>query len=186
MKHFYEFENFRVETEKRLLWKNDEAIRLKPKTFEMLLFLLENRHKVITKDKIIGEIWSGTAVSDDSLTQQISQIRKILEDKKHRFIATVPGVGYEFIADVREIVTQDGDYSAVAKENSKISNRAVVQTDGLKFYSESADKNTINPAQAELPKTFPGKIKQTDWRIWAAVFAAFSLIGILTVFFWQR
>lgn len=123
MNHFYEFATFRVDTEKRLLWKDGQAIRLKPKAFDTFLFLLENRHKIVTKDEIISAVWDGTAVSDDSLTQQISQLRKVLDDKEHLFIATVPGIGYEFVAEVRQInPPAENDLSAVEISKTEVTN----------------------------------------------------------------
>ena len=69
------------------------------------MVLIEHQNQIITKDDLISEIWNGRAVSDDSLTQQISRLRKILDDKlqNHQFIVTIPGTGYKFVAHVYEV-----------------------------------------------------------------------------------
>lgn len=102
MNNFYEFQSFRVDEEKRLLWKGEEIVSIKPKTFDTLLALIKNKNEIISKDRLIEEIWQGAAVSDDSLTQQISQLRRLLGDsaEEHKFIITIPGVGYKFVAEV--------------------------------------------------------------------------------------
>lgn len=111
MKVFYEFESFRIDEEKRLLWKYGETVAIKPKTFDTLLVLIKHNREVISKDDLINEIWNGSAVSDDSLTQQISLLRKLLDDSadEHKYIVTVPGIGYKFVADVRESATGNGN-----------------------------------------------------------------------------
>jgi TolB-like protein/DNA-binding winged helix-turn-helix (wHTH) protein/Tfp pilus assembly protein PilF len=183
MKRFYEFGNFRVEIDKRLLWKDDKAIRLKPKTFNTLLFLLKNRHKVVTKNEIIGEIWNGTAVSDDSLTQQISQIRKILDDKEHRFITTVPGVGYEFLADVRETTSTD-DRGVV--NNERDGNLSAEQTQTGDSSIPVGNAESPEPTEPKQPKTFHDHPKRINWRIWATAFMSFAAIGTIAVYIWQQ
>lgn len=172
MKRFYEFENFRVELEKRLLWKKDRAVRLKPKTFDVLLYLIENRHKVVTKNEIIHEIWNGTAVSDDSLTQQISQLRKTLGDKEHQLIATVPGVGYEFAVDVRE-VNLTGDNDLFRGEQTEV-------------LSPTAQFRTEKPNLSGEEKFEESNAKQNNWRVLAVASLLLAFTGATAVYFWQR
>ncbi len=104
--NIYEFDNFRVDAAKRLLLKDDdEPIALMPKAFDTLLYLVQNHGKVIEKDELMREIWTDTIVEENNLTQNISVLRRIFGEKpgENRFIATVPGKGYKFVADVREI-----------------------------------------------------------------------------------
>lgn len=186
MNHFYEFAAFRVEMEKRLLWKDGKAIRLKPKTFDTLVFLLENRNKVVTKDEMVGEVWNGMAVSDDSLTQQISQLRKILDDGEHQLIATVSGIGYEFAAEVREVKPSANNDLLVADSNGNLSAAEKAKLDESKTASEiyiqnfKADEKT----DAHHPKSFLNKFNRADWRVWTVIFAI-VFIGVSAVFLWR-
>src|SRR5258706_9661040 len=102
----YEFDSFRIDAGKRLLWNGGgEPIPLTPKVFDTLFYLVENGGKVIEKDELMSAIWPDTVVEENNLNKNISALRQILGEKRseHRFIATVPGRGYKFVADVRVI-----------------------------------------------------------------------------------
>ncbi len=102
----YEFEEFRLCAVKRLLLRDDnEIIPLTPKIFDTLLYLVQNNGKVIEKDELMREIWMDTIVEENNLNKNISVLRGVLGEKpgEHRFIVTVPGHGYKFVAEVREI-----------------------------------------------------------------------------------
>src|SRR5271155_1304542 len=93
----------------------DSAIRpLDPKSFRLLLFLIENPGRVLTKEEIMGVVWPDAFVSDNSLARAPAQMRKALDDdsKSPKYIETVPSVGYRFIAKLKE----RQDQSAVASE----------------------------------------------------------------------
>ena len=100
----YEFGPFSADPLKRLLFRNGEPVPLPPKVFETLLVLVENRHRVLTKDELLSRVWSDTIVEEGGLTKNISLLRKVLGEKPstHRYIVTVPSRGYRFVADVRE------------------------------------------------------------------------------------
>ncbi|MBA3352718.1 MAG: winged helix-turn-helix domain-containing protein [Blastocatellia bacterium] len=68
----------------------------------MLVFLVQNGGRVISKDEILSDIWKDQFVEESNLAVQISALRKVLGDQttKSRFLATIPGKGYQFIADV--------------------------------------------------------------------------------------
>jgi serine/threonine-protein kinase len=105
----YEFDSFRIDAGKRLLWNGGgEPIPLTPKVFDTLFYLVENAGKVIEKDELMSAIWPDTVVEENNLNKNISALRQILGEKRseHRFIATVPGTGYKFVADVRTIAAE--------------------------------------------------------------------------------
>ena len=82
-----------------------------PKAFDILLYLVSNSQQVIEKDEIMGAVWPDTAVEENNLTQNISSIRKVLGERhgQNRFIATIPGKGYKFVADVA-ILSNDAEH----------------------------------------------------------------------------
>ena len=185
---FYEFAQFRIDPEKRLLWKQDNLVDIKPKTFDTLLVLIENRNKVVTKNELVERVWNGTAVSDDSLTQQISLLRRILGDKpkEHQFIATISGVGYSFVADVHEIDSfannsHDGFPAADILPADETQNPEEINETSD---SPAAHNQISGEIERKAPKSFFGKFIQNNWRVWAAIFLV-ALIGF-SVFFWQR
>src|SRR5579884_593400 len=77
---------------------------LRPKTFRLLLYLLEHRDRLVPKEELIQELWPDTAVSDGALAQCIADLRRTLEEdsRNPRFIRTAPRLGYQFIAPVTE------------------------------------------------------------------------------------
>lgn len=102
----YEFEGFRLDPFKRLLSKaDDEIVPLMPKAFDTLLHLVRHAGEVVEKDALMGAVWADTIVEENNLNQNISVLRKVLGDRRgrHRFIVTVPGRGYKFVAGVRRM-----------------------------------------------------------------------------------
>jgi len=102
----YEFGPFQADRLKRQLIREGRSIPITTKAFETLLILVAHSGEVVTKTELIDAIWSDTTVEENNLTQQISAIRKALGERpsEHKFIVTIPGRGYTFIAPVREIV----------------------------------------------------------------------------------
>src|SRR6266446_204034 len=101
----YKFDAFCVDSGKRLLLRDDEIIALTPKVFETLLYLVNHNGKVLEKDELMSAIWPDSIVEENNLNKNISVLRQVLGEKPgaHRFIVTVPGKGYKFVADVRTI-----------------------------------------------------------------------------------
>ncbi len=101
----YTFGPFSLNCEARTLLRDGEPVALTGKTFDSLLLLIQNRGKLLTKDELLAGVWRSTNVEEANLTQSIFSVRKILRDraKDHRFIATVAGCGYQFVAPVTEV-----------------------------------------------------------------------------------
>src|SRR3954470_3579943 len=99
----YEFGDFRVDPAKRLLRRRDgTAIPLTPRVFDTLLFLVEHHQTVLDKERLMEAVWPDSIVEENNLTQNISTLRRVFGDTpgSNRYIVTVPGRGYRFIADV--------------------------------------------------------------------------------------
>src|SRR5277367_3568678 len=98
----YRFDRFVLDPLNLRLTADGEIRSLEPKSFRLLQFLIENRHRVVPKEEILSVVWEGVAVSDNALTRAVAQIRKALDDdpKQPRYIETVPTVGYRFTAVV--------------------------------------------------------------------------------------
>jgi DNA-binding winged helix-turn-helix (wHTH) protein/TolB-like protein/Tfp pilus assembly protein PilF len=111
----YEFDPFRLDVAKRLLLREGQPVALTQRLFETLLALVENSGRVISKDELMSRLWPETAVEEANLTVNISALRKVLGETagEHRFIATIPGRGYQFVATVRR---EDEESSALILE----------------------------------------------------------------------
>ncbi|MEP7270241.1 MAG: tetratricopeptide repeat protein [Acidobacteriota bacterium] len=82
--------------------RNGDELYLRPKTLQVLLYLIEQRPRLIPKEELMDQIWQGTAVTDDALVQSIVEIRRALGENSQqpRFIKTFPKTGYRFIGEV--------------------------------------------------------------------------------------
>ena len=97
------FGEFELDLERRRLMREGQPLSLKAKTFDLLVFLVENNGRIISKDEILDKVWAGQFVEEANLSVQISALRKALSETKNepRFLITIPGVGYKFVADVQ-------------------------------------------------------------------------------------
>src|SRR5467141_1341915 len=101
----YEFDNFRIDSGKRLLSNGGpEPVPLTPKIFDTLLYLVSHHGTVIDKDELMSAIWPDTIVEENNLNKNISVLRRVLGENpgENRYIVTVPGKGYKFVASVVE------------------------------------------------------------------------------------
>ena len=75
---------------------------IRKKTFDFLVFLIENRHRVVSKQELIHSLWNDAAVTDDVLVASVRELRKLFGDEavSPRFIRTIPGFGYQWIGAV--------------------------------------------------------------------------------------
>ncbi len=90
--------------------RRGKFFQVEPKAFRVLLFLLHNPQKLITKEELLNAVWGETAVSENSLTRSIALLRKLLGDDTHqpRFIETVATVGYRFVCPVEVVEDANG------------------------------------------------------------------------------
>jgi len=105
----FKFFSFTLDPSKRTLFSGDQEISLENREFDTLLFLIEHRGEIQSKDRIMEEIWGETIVDENSVEKVIAGIRKVLQDSafQPRFIKTVSKKGYVFIHDIEEPVASD-------------------------------------------------------------------------------
>src|ERR1700689_4827432 len=101
----YTFGPFSLDTEARLLLQDCEPVQIAGKTFDTLAALVENRGRLVDKEEPLSRAWPGTVVEEANLSQAIFTVRKILGDspKDPRYIATIAGRAYQFVAPVIEL-----------------------------------------------------------------------------------
>lgn len=103
-KELYEFADFRLDIGERMLVRNGTRIPLPEKAFEVLCALVKHDGHLITKDQLLGEVWPDTIVEENNLDKNVSLLRHALGEErgKQKFIETVRGHGYRFVANVRK------------------------------------------------------------------------------------
>src|ERR1051325_9810493 len=109
MKVLYKFGPFYIDPHAKLLIKDEKPVPIKPKVFDTLLVLVEGRGNVLTKDDLMGKIWSDAAVEENNLQQNISTLRKVLGETEEgrQYIETLPKRGYRFAARIEEIADDE-------------------------------------------------------------------------------
>ncbi len=126
-KHKIFFADYELDAARRRLTRGVEEVRLSPKAFDVLVYLVENAGRIVTKDEILSAVWDSQFVEEANLAVQISALRKALNDKKDApsFLVTVPGKGYEFVADVQteeEIIIENHKFSRLIIDEKKAQN----------------------------------------------------------------
>ncbi|HEV2765650.1 MAG TPA: transcriptional regulator, partial [Pyrinomonadaceae bacterium] len=100
----YQFGPFRLDPRRRTLLRDGRPLAVTAKVFDTLLALVERRGQVVSKNELMDALWPDTAVEENNLTQHVSTLRKILGERAgdHRYVVTLPGRGYSFVAPVTE------------------------------------------------------------------------------------
>lgn len=117
----YEFGLFRLDASRSLLLRDGEQVPLAPKALETLLLLVSEAGRVLRKEEFIERIWPDCFVEERNLTQYIFTLRKALGESPndHRYIVTVPGQGYRFVAPVTQLAETDDGTAASPMDNTK-------------------------------------------------------------------
>jgi DNA-binding winged helix-turn-helix (wHTH) protein/tetratricopeptide (TPR) repeat protein len=104
------FDAFHLDIGRHRLWRGKQEVPLRPKAWDVLCYLLERPGLLVTKDTLHHAIWPDTAVSDDTLTKVIGELRQILGDdpRAPRVIETVHGRGFRLVAEVRGLAGERG------------------------------------------------------------------------------
>jgi TolB-like protein len=99
------FEDYRLDPERRELSRGPDAIATGPQVFDLLLYLIRNRERVVSKDDMLDGVWQGRIVSESTLTSHINAVRKAIGDSgaEQRLIRTVARKGLRFVGAVTEV-----------------------------------------------------------------------------------
>src|SRR5512142_106264 len=91
-----------LDIDRRELTRNSETIAVEPQVLDLLIYLVENRERVVSKDDLIAAVWGGRIVSESTLTSRINAARKAVGDsgEDQRFIRTLARKGFRFVGEV--------------------------------------------------------------------------------------
>lgn len=140
------FADFMLDLTRGFLLRGDEPVHLRPQTYEVLKYLVENKGRLISKDKLIEDVWHGRAVTDGSLGKCIEELREALGENAVEHLRNVRGRGYIFDAEVG-----GGDKIATTSEQIDVLRVVVVdeeKDDGLKYLAGKVRKNKLGYAIA--------------------------------------
>ncbi|MDC1288161.1 winged helix-turn-helix domain-containing protein, partial [Gammaproteobacteria bacterium] len=98
----YQSENFILDTDDYSLTRNGVNHPIEPQVFDLLIYLIENRNRVVTREELLEQLWNGRIVSDSAINARLKEARKAVGDtgKQQRVIKTLHRRGYQFVANV--------------------------------------------------------------------------------------
>ncbi len=129
----YRFDDVEIDLNAFRLLKGGEVVPVEPKALKLLIFLVENRGRLVHRREIIDAVWSGSFVSDHVLNRAIGQLRKLLIDdaKAPRYVETVPTLGYRFIAELQaEVPLAEQPASPLLSNRERESNESPLGVPG--------------------------------------------------------
>jgi len=106
----FSFGDFALDCERRELRARGAVVQVEPQVFDLLVYLIQNRDHVVSKDDLIASVWSGRIVSDSTLDSRINAVRKALGDsgERQQFVRTIARKGFRFIGEVKTAAKTDG------------------------------------------------------------------------------
>jgi len=168
----YRFDDFELQPARRALVRNGEKIQITPRTFEVLLCLVQNAGRVVLKEELLKTVWPESFVEESNLTQHIFWLRKALDDKAE-YIVTIPGRGYEFNAPVQAI-----SEATVSNSGPGVSFRIQQATEVTRIVVEERQR----PVASALPGRNRKQLVLIACVIWVIVLAS----GIYGVWRWRH
>jgi len=137
---YLHFNDISIDTHNQLLTRNNETINLAPKVYDLLIYFCQNHHRVISKDELMEQVWTGTLVTENAISRTLVKVRKALDDdpKNPIFIITVPKKGYRMIAQfIPSEQTSENDPVISSNKNELINQL----NNPIKVPSSSADND---------------------------------------------
>ncbi len=185
--HIYEFGPFRVDALRRLLLYEGNPVRLPAKAFEILLVLLEEKGRLVEKDELMRRVWPDAVVEENNLTVNISALRRSLSESpgEHRYVVTIPGRGYQFVADVRQ---HGGDHAREREEEALANHLSEVSDEpGIAQGRQAggprgvADSHPLSSAES-----FASEIKRPKYGVWLVLATLIATAFIVSYLGYSR
>src|SRR5689334_21748346 len=171
-RHLYEFGPFRLDTAEQLLLRDGKPVPLTPKSFEILVALVEHSGHLVGKEELMKVVWADAFVEESNLTNNVSALRKLLGQGKggENYIETVPKRGYRFTAAVRELTPE----TLVVERRSFT--RVVTEE------TEEINKERLVPAResAQIIRQAPLPLTSSFWSSRTLLIAALIVAGAAT------
>jgi eukaryotic-like serine/threonine-protein kinase len=178
----YRFQNFEIDLPNRSFRRDGQIIRIAPKTFDLLTFLVLNTQRTASKDELMRAVWPDSDAEESSLNQQILLLRKVLagSESGDGLIISVPGGGYKFLAPVTEVSESQADSGerTVLRPVDSMSHHAVEEE------IERDASGSPPPARDQDSSFFAGFGHPGSWHSIVAT-AILAAIGFGGLFGWR-
>jgi TolB-like protein/DNA-binding winged helix-turn-helix (wHTH) protein len=156
----FRINDYSIDTDAYEVRRGDEVVPIEPQVFDLLVLLIENRHRLVGKDEIIERIWNGRAVSETALSSRIKSVRQAIGDSgaSQALIRTIRSRGFRFVGDISVIGARHGrgdrpltelrDSGGPVAVESGLPDRATVSSSPL----ESIDQHLVGDLDLSLPR----------------------------------
>lgn len=132
-----------LDVDRRELRRGSELIALQPQVLDLLVYLVQNRDRVVSKDDLVEAVWGGRIVSESTLTSRINAVRKAIGDsgEAQRLIWTLPRKGIRFVGVVREELTPAAPVDARPMTGEDSQSLSAVPEDRAEIGAASVDRS---------------------------------------------
>ena len=167
----FRFAEFEVREQEFCIFKGKTTVPVEPRAFRVLLVLLRNPQKVITKDELLNTVWDDVEVTENSLTRSIVKLRHALEDdaRSSMFIETVAKVGYRFICPVTSRDERSEEAAALNRPGTAGANH---------------EPDTPGVGSAQVSASGQTEIRNAVWKGMTA--GAILLLALVTGWIWHK
>ena len=123
----FRFSNFEIDVARQELRRGTDVIPIEPQVFDLLVYLVRNRNRIVTREELIDVVWKGRAISEATLSSRVSAVRRVIGDNGNDqlLVRTHHKRGFRFVADVEDSARKSGEIPVVIREQQP----AVVELD---------------------------------------------------------
>jgi TolB-like protein/Tfp pilus assembly protein PilF len=141
----YQWSNYLLDAKRYRLLRDGKQVEVEPQVFDLLVYLIENRDRVVTRDELLNNLWKGRVVMDNTVNARLKGARKVVGDsgRQQATIKTIHGRGYQFIAQVVEVNEDEGLPSGGGQVNNVAGNNRSAPSIGVVRFSNLSN----NPEQ---------------------------------------
>ena len=165
----YRFGEFTLDVPRACLTRADAEVALRPKSFDLLHYLVTHAGRVVSKDELLGAIWPKVVVTEDSLTRCVFEVRAALGDGDHSMIKTLPKRGYLFANPVIQLASPALENQPPAAEQP-----ATLSAPPTESPPESPPESPSVPALGVR-----GRWRHTKWLVFAGAIALACSVAVL-------
>ena len=167
----FEFSGYSLDVSRRELRRGPDLIELEPQVFDLLVYLIENRERVVSKDDLIAAVWGGRIVSESTLTSRITAVRKAIGDtgERQELIRTMARKGLRFVGEVDDAARSAAKAPALSPPRQEI--RFCTTSDGVRIaYATTGKGSAVLKAANWLTHL------EYDWQnpIWGSLLRSLS------------
>jgi Tol biopolymer transport system component/DNA-binding winged helix-turn-helix (wHTH) protein len=174
---YCEFGEFKLDSRRRILTKNDGEVHISAKNYDLLFELVKNEGRILSHDELLDTVWEGTFVEQSNLKKGISALRQILGEtpESSLYIKTIPRKGYSFVAPVRVYDERENDATHVTATEIIIEEEIIEDDEPHISVSETKPKLVGNQPKLKL-----------NYAIALLIAASISIVCAVGYWFWTK